>query len=400
MPTQSKTPIKAPSKTPNKLTQKFPNKTPTKVPEKTPKEAQPAWIEAWRKAVHQNSRRTKLNQPITDHSLKQTFLANREQVKDLWETYTKDRSSISVKTLNSKAATISYLLGFHASNVVRAQGVIQRSGLDHWITNQQKSGSKVRVFDFGCGTGAMSSAIQSLAKPDEFHLYDTNKSLLDTATGILNAMEATLVRSKQGNLAELNLDWFKPKSQSDAHVYVLGYVWNEVLRNKRVLSLFLNLFSYHLTNGHKVTLMILDPGEETLSRALMQLRDDLVQLGFHVTYPCPKTATTCPMLNAKKDWCYSEIAWNRTSLFEWIDSKLEINRNVLATTGFVFSTPDGALVDAKRTKVVVGRPVRTTLPDRYKGFYDLLICDGTDQLKQEIPKSPKATSLRGTVFTK
>jgi hypothetical protein len=103
------------------------------------------------------------------------------------------------------------------------------------------------------------------------------------------------------------------------------------------------------------------------------------------------------MLERSKDWCYSEGEWNQPPVAKLIDHQMKINRAKHASTMFAFASPAVGLT-SDHEPIVVGRPVRESGVERYKGFFDYLVCDG-DGLRKEKPEQPKQVILRGNIFS-
>ncbi len=329
-----------------------------------------------------------------DAYVKALFLTNKKNILDLWEIYTQHRDELSRKMLSGRSFSVAYLLGFHQANIARMQTLVNRSNdRCHWIKSLKNQ--SVHVFDFGCGTGALSAVMSQLLNPDSTTLYDESGPLLDAAKLIHKGLDSKNVRGFQLNLSTLKPEWFIPKEKDDVHIYLMGYVWNELARNKPAIRRLADIFASHEKNGEKALLFIVEPAVEDLSRDTMALRDSLTSLGYQALYPCPHSQD-CPMLERAKDWCYSEGTWVRDSLLEWIDRKLDINRSTHAASMFAFASSAMGL-ESKETSVVVGRPVKTSKLERYKGHYELLICnaDGIDKLE---PNAPKQIPLRGSEY--
>jgi hypothetical protein len=63
---------------------------------------------------------------------------------------------------------------------------------------------------------------------------------------------------------------------------------------------------------------------------------------------------------------------------------------------FAFASPAMG-IQSDQKPIVVGRPVREEGKERYKGFFDYLICDQNGISKLE-PKAPKQVAPRGTIL--
>jgi SAM-dependent methyltransferase len=293
--------------------------------------------------------------------------------------------------MNSREAVVAYLLGFHLPNMARASDLYQRSDLRHsWKAKLKKH--KVRVYDIGCGTGAMSLALNIDA---DYFLIDTSGPLLDAAN-LLAQKSGLNAKTSRRNIEDLDPQQFTSrKNQDDFHIYLLGYVWNELNKNAPGRRNLLRIITNHIKRNEKCLVFVTEPALDFMSRPAMELRDSLCEAGFQALYPCPHSMP-CPMLERAKDWCYSEGEWNQPHVAKLIDQQMKINRAKHASTMFAFASPAVELPSDSQA-IVVGRPVRESGIERYKGFYDYLICDD-EGLRKEKPEHPKNVILRGNIF--
>lgn len=323
---------------------------------------------------------------------KAIFKASKRTVLEIWEIYTQRREDLSRKLMNSKEAVVAYLFGFHLPNMARAQELYSRSDSRHdW--KAKIKGKKVRVYDIGCGTAAMSLA---LGVPADYFLIDSCGPLLDAAKLLADAAGLKAKTSRK-NIEDLEAKQFTTKEgEQVVHIYLLGYVWNELVKNAPARRKLLTLMTNHIKRKEMCLIFVAEPALEFMSRPAMELRDKVCALGYTALYPCPHSSP-CPMLERPKDWCYTEGTWKQPPLAEWLDDQLDVNRSKYASTLFAFASPAMQL-ESDSKPIVVGRPVREAGIDRYKGFFDYLLCDesGISKLK---PQKPKQVILRGSIYT-
>lgn len=317
---------------------------------------------------------------------------SKDTAIEIWEIYTQRREDLSRRLMNNREAVVAYLLGFHLPNMARASDLYLRSDLRHsWKSKLKKH--KVRVYDIGCGTGAMSLALNIEA---DYFLIDTSGPLLDAAS-LLAQKSGLNAKTSRRNIEDLDPQQFtNKKNQDDVHIYLLGYVWNELNKNAPGRRNLLKIISNHIKRDEKCLVFVTEPALDFMSRPAMELRDTLCEAGFQALYPCPHSLP-CPMLERSKDWCYSEGAWNQPPVAKLIDKQMKINRAKHASTMFAFASPALGLTP-DHEPIVVGRPVRESGVERYKGFFDYLVCDG-DGLRKEKPEQPKQVILRGNIFS-
>jgi SAM-dependent methyltransferase len=326
-----------------------------------------------------------------DALFKAIFNANKETVSELWEIYTQRRDELSRKLINNKQSVVAYLLGFHMSNMARAAMLYERSNARHqW--KKKLSGQTVRIYDIGCGTAAMSLALDV---DGEYFLVDGSGPLLDAAS--LLAKESGLkAKTSRKVIEDLDAKHFTATDTAGTtHIYLLGYVWNELSKNTPAKRKLLSILTKHIEREQRALVFIAEPALDFMARPAMELRDVLTSAGYQAMYPCPHSHS-CPMLERPKDWCYSEGEWTPPPLAEWIDDKLGMNRARFAGSMFAFASPAMG-IQSDQKPIVVGRPVRDEGKERYKGFFDYLICDQNGISKLE-PKAPKQVAPRGTIL--
>jgi SAM-dependent methyltransferase len=327
----------------------------------------------------------------SDVVFKAIFKAAKPTVQEIWEIYTQRRDELSRKLLNNKQSVVAYLLGFHLANMARAAELFERSDKRHGWRKKLKQ-KKVRVYDIGCGSGAMSLA---LGLDAEYFLIDGSGPLLDAAK-LQAAGSGLTAKTSRRVIEDLDPKQFCSRPGEDTvHIYLLGYVWNELTRNNPARRKLLSIMSRHVERNEQALLFIAEPALEHMSRPAMELRDILCAAGYEALYPCPHS-NHCPMLDRPKDWCYSEGEWEQPPLAQWIDEELGMNRSRHAGSLFAFASPAMQLA-ADETAVVVGRPVRDEGKERYKGFFDYLVCT-SGGIEKQTPKSPKQVIARGQPY--
>ncbi len=326
--------------------------------------------------------------------VKAIFLTNKKAILELWQVYTQHRDELSRKLINNREYTVSYLLGFHLANVARATDLFTKSNKrHHW--NKLTAKAPVRLYDIGCGTGAMSIAFLQNAKASEVLLYDGSGPLLDAARFMHEQLGTKNLRTSRREIEDLDVKWFQSPDPETVHVYLLGYIWNELNRNNPAKRRIMDIFAGHIKRNEKCLIFIAEPALEQMSRPTMELRDILCSGGFQALYPCPHS-NACPMLERPKDWCYSEGVWDRPDIAAWIDDKLDLDRGRNAGTQFAFASPAMNL-KSDGNAVVVGRPVREEGKERYKGFFDYLVC-GNNGIEKHEPLTPKTPINRGQFY--
>lgn len=137
-------------------------------------------------------------------------------------------------------------------------------------------------------------------------------------------------------------------------------------------------FSYvltELTNIPKVAmnaeaLIVIEPSTQEDGRKLMEVRQELINKGFHIWAPCTHQ-DKCPLLiQSKKDWCHDRIHLNMPEWFLNIEKNLKFkNKTVTFSYLLARKTTRGAVATAR----VVGDMLEE------KGKTKAMICRGEER---------------------
>lgn len=369
----------------------------------TPNTLSKNMLEAWQKTVLALSRASTKDKQDPDRSAMVRKLARNEKanILKLRETFTTEREALSYVLLNNKENIVSYMLGFHLPNIYRLLKTFERVEEKHKWSLKDSGASTMSVWDLGCGSGALSQFfIEKYShhfSMNRVYLYDTNSLLLNAAKSFfehLNIKNLKMFPRKVG-LHDLNTS---PKVFPDDLIIVgLGYVWNEIQKNKNAQKKIRELLKHFMDNNAKVLISVMEPGQDFAARSAMELRDELVEGGFHPLYPCPHLGK-CPLLQHPKDWCYSEFSSDELPKdAEYIDKILEVDRTLIAASAYVFASPALHATmkqNLKETPVVVGRP---RLKDE-QGFSYLLCGPDAEISRIERVKAHGSVILRGEKY--
>jgi SAM-dependent methyltransferase len=83
------------------------------------------------------------------------------------------------------------------------------------------------------------------------------------------------------------------------------------------------------------SLLILEPALRETSRALLEVRDLLVERGHRVRSPCLFRGP-CPALSRESDWCHAERAWTPPQLVQDIARAAGLRKETLKMTYLLF----------------------------------------------------------------
>ncbi len=76
------------------------------------------------------------------------------------------------------------------------------------------------------------------------------------------------------------------------------------------------------------TVLILEPALRDTSRALLQVRDKIVERGYAVRFPCMFRGN-CPALVKESDWCHAERSWEPPRVVEELARAASLHKEAL-----------------------------------------------------------------------
>jgi ribosomal protein RSM22 (predicted rRNA methylase) len=324
-----------------------------------------------------------------------------QDLRELWQTYTTGRKNLGRLKSTMPNFVTPYLLGFHLMNVARFIGVWQRA-FDRGLKARLKGQKSVRLIDVGCGTGAGALAAlfvlrQNGVEIEEIELFDRSRHLLDCAEEMLNEVAPEIKRrAAKHTIESLDLRALTERWQRKGgglKVVCMGYLWNEISPNPRARRAMYHLLKAVQGSGDALFAMV-EPAAEQSARESIWLRDEMVNEGWGIEYPCPRSEL-CPMTSDGRDWCYSEFEIDRTKEMQRVEKILGVSRHTAGCAGYVFSSSKNQSVKSQpsakpspSSRVVVGRPI-TGRDER------ILVCDGTSLSSH---KKPGLRPLRGSIF--
>lgn len=363
---------------------------------------------AWRKAVLAVARLPRGTVRTLTDAQKVNAIIRKEAgaVVELWEIFTQDRGEMRRQLLSGKREAVSYLIGFHLSNAARMTMLLERTEERHALA-KALAGESLLIHDFGAGSGAMAQALLHHLKGSgvdlanaEVHLTDASGALLDAARVALESGNlGAVIKTHRAAVEGIPADKFQHAGTS---IYTLGYLWNEMVRNRPAKAKVLKVFASHLERKEKALVLLVEPATQNFSRDAQELRDSMVDAGWVPLYPCPHIAQ-CPMLDRTRDWCYSEAQWSRPKESQAVDKMLGIDRSTMGGSMYAFATPALAAkapLNGAPRGIVVGRPTIGAKrgPSDPKPAFEYLVCTPDGTLEKALPKARSGVRLRGESY--
>lgn len=362
-------------------------------------------IKIWIEILKELYKKKKSHLEHQHNLLTSIIQTNKNNLYELWQRYNLDKKLLSKFPLNTAKGVSTYLLGFHLTNYAKMKGLLQRIKEFNYDLNTILKHTEINIYDLGCGTAALSQAFLESLHPKMYnkiklHLIDKNKLFLKTAQKIINLTFKNQIHTSQYAKHIIDFCHFlkitnkKNINYNTYNIFIVGYVWNELQHNLKEKNALLSLLDIFATTN--TILLFLDPANTNQCINLMKLRDKLSKQ-YYPIYPCP-SGNNCPMLNTKfiKDRCYSEFQWYPPKEQIEIDKVLKISRSILASTCFVFISPNihARIASSYTHKVVVGRPHNKSTHHKFS----YLICEHHNILNKYPPRTNSTQLLRGELY--
>lgn len=259
---------------------------------------------------------------------------------------------------NEKWAQVAYLCYYLPLNATRLQGVVAEADKRNFFKGLD------RVIDFGAG---LATASMVLAEKHAFKFQLIERS------------------SEPQKLIETFFPQFKPEE------------WQRSLDTKNIRDpkKTLAVFSYSLTELSDIptwaydceALMIVEPSTQQDGRKLLELRQKLINKGFHVWAPCTHEGP-CPLLTqSKTDWCHDRVHFQAPEWFQKMEEQLPMKNRTLTMSYLLLRKTAPEKITSAR---VVGDRLKEKGKDRQ------MICRGPEReflawmhklnIEQEIPR--------------
>jgi ribosomal protein RSM22 (predicted rRNA methylase) len=281
---------------------------------------------------------------------KDELLPFTSQIKELSSRYVGQRGA---EAMNEKAAA-AYALYFLPINFAKLCFLLRRSQL----SLLSEAARPLRVLDFGCGPGTGSlAALATLKGPLEITLLDREDSMRSLASRLVSAYAVKLEGVPPTRATTLkSTSAFQEGVPYD--LIIAANVLNELDPN--VADRTLNQLASALSETG--TLLLLEPALPAPTRALMKMRDRLLESfsSLSPAFPCTHRSA-CPMLKASKDdWCHGTLEgagkdFEDFKLVSQLDELLGFNKHRVKYAASILrkacASPEGyrVITDAEKT---------------------------------------------------
>lgn len=223
----------------------------------------------------------------------------------------------------SNAFQAAYLAYFFPLNYVRNLKVI------HEIKKLGLSQGLNHIIDIGAGCGTSSLAwLDSDFAVETLALVESSNTALSFFKSFLPQKDTSQI-SYQKNIDDLT---FRGKT------VILSYSLNEL---KTLPSPVLKAQN----------IIIIEPSTYVHSQNLINLRAELIEKGLYAWAPCVHQST-CPMQNAKSDWCHDRAHWKMNKWIFEIEKLLPIKNNTLSFSYLILSQQQPTAIATNSIRLV------------------------------------------------
>lgn len=258
----------------------------------------PRLIAVWRsqrRGKQQKQQRGRFEEELPENTLTRDELQTvAAGVKQLSMGLTRDRQLAGARYMDDPKLLGAYLLFYWPVSYAQARATLSE------LTTRPRA-----VLDLGSGPGPMAFAALD-AGATSVVAADRSKPALDLA-------KALATEAGEG-IATREWSPEKPIPEGKFDLITMGHVVNELYNGQIAprAALLEKVIERVNPNG---SLMVLEPALRETSRALLQVRDVLVDKGYAIRAPCMWRGK-CPALIKESDWCHAERQWRMPKLVE------------------------------------------------------------------------------------
>lgn len=305
--------------------------------------------------------------------------------------FTSERGSRARTYMRDPALRRAYLAFFVPHNVARIALLLQRVRGDGLLPEHEAP----RVVDVGAGPLSGILACWAVwGRLGGAWAVDLSRAALDDGAEVLAAVGAdvgglTLVEK---SITAAPRSWLPPPGVAD--LVVAANVLNELSDPREVQGRVDVVGACVGALAPQGRVLIVEPSLRVEARALMGVRDEIVEGDVAaVLSPC-RGARSCPLLRTRGDWCHGELVWGARPLaYTELEKATKLPKQALSTAHLLLaSTETTAPTSGLR---LVGGVMRADDRDRrYACGRDLVTIEGT-------PRLPPAVQLplRGTLIS-
>jgi ribosomal protein RSM22 (predicted rRNA methylase) len=288
---------------------------------------------------------------------------------------TREREGLPAAYLKDEGLRKAYRAYFLPSNLSKIHKPLQELYLH---PRDLFAKAKLRVLDIGAGPGTASLGVLTFFSQRE-RRPQLEFTAVDQVAGNLKMAEELFFSSRTTHPLEASLKTF----QSDIgglgnilhghfDVIILSNVMNELFardeaRTGKRVGMLQDILKRALANDGSC--VIIEPALRETSREMLEVRDGILEQGFHLYSPCLFSGK-CPALVNPKDWCHEDIPWDPPTLVKEIDKLTGLRKDSLKFSYLVLRKDHLSLSDMCGPNVfrVVSEPLVS------KGKVEFYLC--------------------------
>jgi ribosomal protein RSM22 (predicted rRNA methylase) len=265
-------------------------------------------------------------------------------VAELSRLFTKDRDALGTDYLNDPSLAAAYLSYFFPVNLSKIQVLLDELPEDWYKPPDDRP---LRILDLGSGPGTGAMAVldwlnqhdhESLATLTVVALDASGEALRQARLLWTDYLRQACVRGAslvlyEGDLARARHNgWRNDVAQRAPYdLIIVANCLNELFGRtshsiKERAGLVADLLALLVPHG---TLMLVEPALRETSRALHQVRDQLLQERRCTIYSPCLHERNCPALIHEDDWCHEERAWVPSASIQQIDQEVGFIKDAL-----------------------------------------------------------------------
>jgi ribosomal protein RSM22 (predicted rRNA methylase) len=289
---------------------------------------------------------------------------------------TSERADLPSAYLRDGGLRNAYRAYFLPSNLPKIHKPLQELSLH---PRDLFSKAKLRILDIGAGPGTASLGVLAFFSQQERKNPDLEFTAVDQVAGNLKIAEALFssfgtTHGFGASLKTIKSDIEGLGNHLHGHfdVIILSNVMNELFardegRTGKRVDILNTILKRSLAD--EGSCIIIEPALRETARDMLEVRDGLLENGFHVYSPCLFNGR-CPALANPKDWCHEDIPWDPPALVKEIDRLTGLRKDSLKFSYLVLRKDGLSLADGPRANSfrVVSEPLVS------KGKREFYVC--------------------------
>ncbi len=320
-----------------------------------------------------------------------------QTVSELSRIFTKERDRLSLSYLDSSHLGAAYLQYFLPVNLAKIQRL-----LNEMPTPELDESFSVLDLGSGPGTGALGVLDwwqqQALQSPLSVTAVDGSKAALRQARQLWDrycqaaTVGAASLQTYEGDL-ERRVWLEQVQERAPFDLIMLANCLNEIHADAKDsiemrTGMVLEALSLLAPHG---TMMIVEPALRETSRALLQVRDKLLQYKLCTIYSPCLHENACPALVKPDDWCHEERAWESPMIIQQIDNEVGFIKDALKFSYLLLRKDGKTIVDRQPNVYRVVSELRVM-----KGEKRAWLCN--EQGRQEVGRQDRLSSPDNAAF--